>query len=174
MFLLMATYELLVVCFVLLLSIERTKLSPRSAMCVFLDYSSEQKGYRCYDPVPRRLRISRHVTFLKDTPYYSSSSQDLHFLQRPDPLPSPDSVPFSIMLPGAVPSLVPPPPASSASLSGSVDSESAFVALDRSSSSHSLVPVPPSPVDDPADAAPRRYPDRPRRPDRFAFSTVHS
>ena len=59
--------------------------------------------------------------------------------------------------------------------SRSVDSKFASTPLDSSSGSYSLVPVPPSPVDDPADAAPRRYPDRPRRPpDRFAFSTVHT
>ena len=35
--------------------------------------------------------------------------------------------------------------------------------------------VPPSPVDDPAAIASRRYPDRPRcPPDRFVFSTIHS
>ena len=112
------------ICFVLLPSIERIKLSPRSAMCVFFGYNSEHKGYRCYDPVSRRLRISHHVTFLEDTSYYSSSSQDLLFMQRPDPLPSQrpdplpsqDSVSFSIVLPGVVPFLIPPPPASSVSV----------------------------------------------------------
>ena len=67
------------VCFVLLLSIERTKLSPRSAMCVLRGYSPEHKGYRCYDSVSRRPRISCYVTFLEDVPYYSSSSPDLHY-----------------------------------------------------------------------------------------------
>ena len=168
MFLLTAICGLLAVCFVLLPSIERTKFSPRSAMCVLLGYSPEHKGYRCYDPISRRFRISHHVTFLEDVPYYSSSSPDLHFLQRPDPVLSQASVPFSIMLPGVIPSPVPPPPASSASPSGSVDSESTSAPLDSSSGSHSLVSVPPSPVDDPADAAPRRPPDR------FVFSTVHT
>ena len=96
-------------------------------------------------------------------------------MQHPDPLPSQDSVSFFIVLPGVVPFPIPPPPASSASPSGSVDSESASAPLDSSSGSHSLVSVPPSPVDDPANAAPHRYLDRPRHPpDRFAFSTVHS
>ena len=167
------------VCFVLLPSIERTKLSPRSAMCVFLGYSPEHKGYRCYDPASRRLRISRHVTFLEDTPYYSSSAQDLTFLQRPDSSTVQDPVSSSIVLPGASPppslptttSTTQPSPAttqSSAVPPESVASESA--SADASSGSPSLTPVPSSPVDVPA--APRRYPDRP--PDRFAFSTVHT
>ncbi|XP_059454959.1 uncharacterized protein LOC132185165 [Corylus avellana] len=42
---------------------ERTKLEPRSRLCCFLGYGVEHKGYRCYDPVSRRLRISRHVVF---------------------------------------------------------------------------------------------------------------
>jgi hypothetical protein len=50
-------------CFVLLQSHERTKLEPRSRLCCFLGYGVEQKGYRCYDPVSHRLRISRHVVF---------------------------------------------------------------------------------------------------------------
>jgi transposase InsO family protein len=50
-------------CFVLLQPHERTKLEPRSRLCCFLGYGVEQKGYRCYDPVSRRLRISRHVVF---------------------------------------------------------------------------------------------------------------
>jgi hypothetical protein len=50
-------------CFVLLQPYERTKLEPRSRLCYFLGYEVEQKGYRCYDPVSRRLRISCHVVF---------------------------------------------------------------------------------------------------------------
>ena len=50
-------------CFVLLQPYERTKLEHRSRLCCFLGYGVEQKGYRCYDPVSRHLRISRHVVF---------------------------------------------------------------------------------------------------------------
>ena len=42
---------------------ERTKLEPRSRLCCFLGYGIEHKGYRCYDPISKRLRISWHVTF---------------------------------------------------------------------------------------------------------------
>jgi hypothetical protein len=51
------------VCFVLLPPHERTKLEPHSRLCCFLGYGIEHKGYRCYDPISKRLRISRHVTF---------------------------------------------------------------------------------------------------------------
>jgi hypothetical protein len=50
-------------CFVLLQPHERTKLEPCSQLCCFLGYGVEQKGYRCYDPVSHRLRISCHVVF---------------------------------------------------------------------------------------------------------------
>lgn len=41
--------------FLLLNNNERTKLSPKSTVCVFLDYEIEQKEYRCYDPKSNRL-----------------------------------------------------------------------------------------------------------------------
>ena len=50
-------------CFVLLQPHEHSKLEPRSRLCCFLGYGIEHKGYRCWDPISQRLRISRHVVF---------------------------------------------------------------------------------------------------------------
>ncbi|WJZ94464.1 hypothetical protein VitviT2T_013319 [Vitis vinifera] len=50
-------------CFVLLQSHEHNKLESRSRLCCFLGYGETQKGYRCYDPVSHRLRVSRNVVF---------------------------------------------------------------------------------------------------------------
>ncbi|RVW71923.1 Retrovirus-related Pol polyprotein from transposon TNT 1-94 [Vitis vinifera] len=50
-------------CFVLLQPHEHNKLEPRSRLCCFLGYGETQKGYKCYDPVSHRLRVSRNVVF---------------------------------------------------------------------------------------------------------------
>ncbi|KAJ9553465.1 hypothetical protein OSB04_017510 [Centaurea solstitialis] len=62
-------------CFVLRPHVERNKLSPRSALCVFLGYGIGQKGYRCFDPVSQKLYVSRHVTFLEHIPFFSILAQ---------------------------------------------------------------------------------------------------
>ena len=54
------------VCFVLLPSIERTKLSPRSVMCIFLGYSETTKGYRLYKQDTNEMIISRDVHFAEE------------------------------------------------------------------------------------------------------------
>lgn len=39
------------------------KLARRTTPCVFFGYSSDHRGYRCYDPKTRRVFTSRHVIF---------------------------------------------------------------------------------------------------------------
>ena len=49
--------------FVLLHDHERNKFQSRSHLCCFLGYGIGKKGYKCYDPISKRLRVSRHVVF---------------------------------------------------------------------------------------------------------------
>ncbi|CAN1189557.1 Retrovirus-related Pol polyprotein from transposon RE2, partial [Linum perenne] len=58
------------VCFVLLPRTERTKLTSKTAKCVFMGYSHHHKGYMCYDPALRRIRVAYHVYFLENQFYY--------------------------------------------------------------------------------------------------------
>jgi len=53
------------VCFVHLPSHERHKLSAQSAKCAFMGYSSNHKGFVCYDLASKRFRISRNVIFFR-------------------------------------------------------------------------------------------------------------
>jgi hypothetical protein len=50
------------------------KLNPRSTRCVFLDYSSNHKGYRCLDLSTNCLIVSRHVVFDEDSFPLAASS----------------------------------------------------------------------------------------------------
>jgi hypothetical protein len=59
------------VCYVLLAHCERTKITTQSTECVFLCYSAEHKGYRYYDSVARRMRMSQDVVFDESHSFYS-------------------------------------------------------------------------------------------------------
>jgi len=61
-------------CFVLRPHVERSKLSSRSPICVFLGYGKVKKGYRCFDPITQKLYVSHHVVFLEHIPFFSIPS----------------------------------------------------------------------------------------------------
>ncbi|KAG7556913.1 Integrase catalytic core [Arabidopsis suecica] len=52
----------------------RNKLEPKSTKCVFIGYSTTQKGYKCFDPVNNRYHVSRDVKFMEDKAYFGEKS----------------------------------------------------------------------------------------------------
>ena len=76
-------------CFVLLQPHESIKLQPHSQLCCFLGYGIEQKEYRCYNPVAKRLRISRHVVFWEHKMFYTLSN----FMDSTSPTFNVDPIP---------------------------------------------------------------------------------
>uniref|UniRef100_A0A2N9IJ59 Uncharacterized protein n=1 Tax=Fagus sylvatica TaxID=28930 RepID=A0A2N9IJ59_FAGSY len=103
----------------LFLPMNETNLNQGLGCVAFLGYGISQKGFRCYDPISRRLRISRHVEFWEHqtfssrqhfpfisssmTPIFTDPSIDLY----PDPVrdstqpPSSSDVPSLVLSPAA-------------------------------------------------------------------------
>lgn len=54
----------------------RNKLEAKSTKAMFIGYSTNQKGYRCYDTNTRRVLVSRDVKFLEERGYYADQDQE--------------------------------------------------------------------------------------------------
>ena len=53
-------------CFVHVPEDERCQLDVKSKQCIFIGYSQEEFGDRCYDPIERKLIRSRDVVLVGD------------------------------------------------------------------------------------------------------------
>ena len=62
------------ICFILHFHVERSELSSRYVICVFLGYGEGKKGYYYFDPITHKLYMSRHVVFLGHIHFFSISS----------------------------------------------------------------------------------------------------
>ena len=51
----------------------RNKLDLRAIKCVFIGYSSVQKGYKCFDPSTKKVFVSLDVTFFENTPFFKKN-----------------------------------------------------------------------------------------------------
>jgi hypothetical protein len=50
---------------------KRSKLDLKAEKCIFIGYSLEQKGYRCFNPSTQKLQVSRDVVFDEMVSWYS-------------------------------------------------------------------------------------------------------
>jgi len=49
----------------------QTKIDSKAQKCIFIGYSLEKKGYRCYNHVIHEMRVSKNVVFDEMSNWYA-------------------------------------------------------------------------------------------------------
>jgi hypothetical protein len=59
------------IAYVHVLDEKRSKLDPKAEKFIFIRYSLEQKGYKCFNPSTRKLQVTRDVMFDEMVSWYA-------------------------------------------------------------------------------------------------------
>ena len=71
-----------------------SKLDPRAEKCVFVGYTPNKKGYKCFNPLTKRFYTTMDVSFMENVPYFTKNLLQGEKLVEPnfweivEPLPS--------------------------------------------------------------------------------------
>ena len=57
---------------------KRRKLDAKAEKCILVDYSDEQKGYKCYNPRTKQARVSHDVVFDESASWNLPPTLDLN------------------------------------------------------------------------------------------------
>ncbi|KAK4854966.1 hypothetical protein QYF36_002811 [Acer negundo] len=149
----------------------RTKLDDKAIRCAFMGYSSQSKGYQCYDPSCRRMFHSLNITFWEDTHFFTGPNT-----RRVDPLPNETiSCPIPIVSHDVVTPIIRGPTFLPPIVSGHILQYSRRPRL-HLPESFSNEGTPPTLSPTPTISSPRQYPIRDRHPSNcltLSYSTNH-
>ena len=66
------------IAYVHILKEKRRKLDAKAEKCILVGYLDEQKGYKCYNPRTKQVRVSRDVVFDEFASWYLPLTPDLN------------------------------------------------------------------------------------------------
>ena len=64
-------------CTVFIRNPDRTasKLDPKGKKCIFVGIAPTKRGYKCFDPISRKMFVTMDTNFFESKPYFASYSE---------------------------------------------------------------------------------------------------